>query len=57
MAHGELIRPVVKLAPVFYDGFSKLRNRTGDVAASSNQQQEPLEVGTDNLYLARFLEC
>ena len=57
MAHGELIRPVVKLAPVFYDGVSKLGNRTGDVGASSNQQQEPLEVGTDNLYIARFLEC
>ena len=37
MAHGELNRPVVKLAPVFYDGVSEIKNRAGDVGAASNQ--------------------
>ena len=37
MAHGELNRPVVKLAPVFYDGVSEIENRAGDVGATSNQ--------------------
>ena len=41
MAHGELIRPVVKLAPVFYDGVSEIENRTGDVGATSNELQKP----------------
>ena len=39
MAHGELNRPLVKLAPVFYDGVSD--NGAGDVGATSNQQQKP----------------
>ena len=33
MAHGELKRPVVKLAPVFYDGVFENENRAGDVGA------------------------
>ena len=37
MAHGELNRPVVKLAPVFYNGASEIENRTGDVGGTSNQ--------------------
>ena len=41
MAHGELNRPVVKLAPVFYDGVSEIENRAGDVGATSNQLQKP----------------
>ena len=41
MAHRELNRPVVKLAAVFYDGVSKIKNRACDVGATSNQQQEP----------------
>ena len=41
MAHGELNRPVVKLAPVFYNGVSEIENRAGDVGATSNQQQKP----------------
>ena len=41
MAHGELYRPVVNLAPVFYDGVSENENRTCDVDATSNQQQKP----------------
>ena len=41
MAHGELNRPVVKLAPVFYDGVSEIENRAGDVGAASNQLQKP----------------
>ena len=41
VAHGELNRPVVKLAPVFYDGISEIKNRDGDVGATSNQLQKP----------------
>ena len=41
MAHGELNRPVLKLAPVFYDGVSEIENRAGDVGATSNQLQKP----------------
>ena len=41
MARGELNRPVVKLAPVFYDGVSEIENRAVDVGAASNQQQDP----------------
>ena len=37
MAHGELKRPVVKLAPVFYDGVSEIENRAGDVGATDTQ--------------------
>ena len=36
MAHGELKRPVVKLAPVFYDGVSEIENKAGDVGATSD---------------------
>ena len=36
LAHGELKRPVVKLAPVFYDGVSEIENKAGDVGATSN---------------------
>ena len=31
MAHAEPNRPVVKLAPVFYDGVSEIENRASDV--------------------------
>ena len=41
IAHGELSRPVVKLAPVFYDGVSESESRAVDVAATSNQLQKP----------------
>ena len=41
MAHGELNRPVVKLAPVFYDGVSEIENRAGDVGATSDQLEKP----------------
>ena len=34
MAHGGLNRPVVKLAPEFYDGVSEIENRAGDVGAT-----------------------
>ena len=34
IAHGELNRPVVKLAPVFFDGVSQSEKRTGDVGAT-----------------------
>ena len=43
MAHGEQNRPVVKLAPVFYDGVSEIENRTGDVGATSDQLKMPSE--------------
>ena len=36
MAHGELNPPVVKIAPVFFDGVSEIENRAGDVGATSN---------------------
>ena len=41
MAHGEFNRPVVKLAPVFYDGVSEIKNRAGDVGATNEQKHEP----------------
>ena len=41
MAHGELNRPVVNLAPVFYDAVSEIENRAGDVSATSNHLQKP----------------
>ena len=40
MAHGELNRPVVKLAAVFYDGVSEIENMARDVGATSNQLQK-----------------
>ena len=64
MAHGELNRPVMKLAPVLYDGVSEIENRAGDVGATSNQLKSHqtarnnlwnwknfLQVGTEILYL------
>ena len=36
MAKGELNRPVVKLAPIFYDGVSEIENKTEDIGATSN---------------------
>ena len=47
MAHGELNRPVVNLEPVFYDGFSEIENRAGDVGAATKtirQQHIPFET-------------
>ena len=41
MAHGDFIRPVVKLAPVFYEGVSEIENRAGDVGATNEQKLEP----------------
>ena len=41
MAHGELNRPVMKLAPVFYDGVSEIENTAGDVGATSDQLEKP----------------
>ena len=41
MARGELNRPVVELAPVFYNGVSEIENRAGDVGATSNELQKP----------------
>ena len=41
MANGEFNRPVVKLAPVFYDGVSDIENSAGDVDAINEQQHEP----------------
>ena len=43
MAHGEFNRPVVKLAPVFYDGVSEIENRAGDVGATNEEKHEPSE--------------
>ena len=41
MANGEFNRPVVKLAPVFYDGVSEIENRAGDVGNTNEQKHEP----------------
>ena len=41
MAHGDLNQPVVKSAPVFYDGVSEIENSASDVGATSNQLQTP----------------
>ena len=41
MAHGELNRPVVKLAPVFYDCVSEIENRADVVGATSNELKKP----------------
>ena len=43
MAHGELDRPVVKLAPVFYDNVSEIENRAGDVGGTSKRLQKPAD--------------
>ena len=43
MAHGELSRPVVKLAPVFYDGVSEIEIRARDVDVTSYQLEKPSE--------------
>ena len=44
MAHGELNRPVVKLAPVFYDGVSEIQNRAGVVGTTSNELEKPSDT-------------
>ena len=41
MAHGEFNRPLVKVAPVFYDGVSEIENKAGDVRATNEQKHEP----------------
>ena len=46
MAHEELNRPVVKLAPVFFDGVSEIEKRAGDAGATSNQLQKPSDSKT-----------
>ena len=38
MAHGELNRPVVKFAPVFYDGVSEIENRADDQFSCKSHQ-------------------
>ena len=42
MAHGELNRPVVKLARLFYYGVSEIKSRAGDVGATSNQLKKAI---------------
>ena len=53
LAHGELNRPVVKLAPVFYDGVSEIKNRAGDAVATSNQLRMPLDSKKKRLKLKK----
>ena len=50
MAHGELKRPVVKLAPVFYDGVSEIENKAGDVGATSDSVISTKQVDDMNSY-------
>ena len=57
MAHGELNRPVVKLAPVFYDGVSKIKYRACDVGATSNQLQKPSDNKKYSLKLNELRIC
>ena len=38
MTHGEFNRRVVKLAPIFYDGVSEVKNRAGDVGTTSDHK-------------------
>ena len=57
MAHGELNRPVVNLAPVNYDGVSEIENKTGKVGAISNRQQEPPDSRNELLKLKRLRIC
>ena len=54
MAHGELKRAVVKLAPVFNDGVSEIENRAGDVGATSNQLQKPSDSKKQILKLKKL---
>ena len=48
VVYGKFIRPVVKLAPVFYDGDQEIKNRKNDVelakalvGATSKDQKKP----------------
>ena len=41
MAHVEFSRPVVKLAPVFFDGVAEIENRAGVVGATIERKHEP----------------
>ena len=40
VAHRELSRPDVKSAPVIDDGVSEIKNRAGNVGATSNHKKE-----------------
>ena len=57
MAHGELNRPVVKLAPVYYDGVCEIENRAGDVGATSNQLRKPSDSKKSLLKLKKLEIC
>merc|ERR1711894_339931 len=53
MAHGELKRPVVNLAPVFYDGVSEIENKAGDVGATSDSVISTKQVDDMNFIFFR----
>ena len=55
MGHGELNRPVVKLAPAFYDGLFEIEYRGGDVGATSIQQQALSDSRKNLLKLKKLL--
>ena len=57
MAHGELNRPVVKLAPIFYDGVSEIENRAGDVGATSDQLEKPSDSKKELLKVKKLRIC
>ena len=40
MAHGEINRPLVKLEPVFYDGFFEIKNKASNIGATIESKQE-----------------
>ena len=43
MAHGEFNRPLVKLEPVFYDGFFEIKNKASDNGATFEPKQDGSE--------------
>ena len=57
MAHGEQNRPVVKLAPLFYDGVSEIKNSAGDVGSTSNELQKPSDCMKYFLKLKKLEIC
>ena len=55
MAHGELNRPVVELAPVFYDGVSEIENRAGDFRSARKAiRQQEITFETEKLRICQI---
>ena len=55
MAHRELNRPVVKLAPVFYDGVSEIESRAGDFRSARKAiRQQEITFETEKLRICQI---